>query len=343
LSGMLRRSLMACGTALLLVSGTAAAQLSADETRNAARNLAGDAKTAFEQGDFERARDLFHRAYALVQAPTIAVFEARALGKLHRLVEAEEAYTRAARTPIDHGSPEAFRQAVNEAEAELATLRPRVPRLLVVPTGAGAQHPDLVLRIDGSVVPAALRGVEVPLDPGPHTLTAAVPGNGPIEARFELVEQQHRRVEIAVPAARTPASASAAVAPVASAKHAETHEGSKAPASTPVSWQVPAGFVAGGIGVAGLATGVITGLMATSRHADASEACPAGACDPGSQGWDSAQSFRTLRTVSSVGYVVGIVGVAGGVTLLLTAPKSRPAPAVALSVNVDSVWLEGSF
>ena len=95
--------------------------------------------------------------------------------------------------------------------------------------------------------------------------------------------------------------------------------------------------------VPGLATGMITGLLATSRHADATRECPEGACAPNSSGWEAAQSFRTLRTVSSVGYVVGVVGLAGGITLLLTAPKARPARAMALEVGAGALRLEGSF
>jgi hypothetical protein len=324
------------------MSGAASAQLSADETRNAARNLAGDAKTAFDRGDFERARDLFHRAYALVPAPTIALFEARALAKLNRLVDAEEAYTRAARTNLDAESSEAFRRAVTEAEDELVPLRPRIPRLLIIATGEGAGEPDLALKLDGNLIPAALRGVEIPVDPGRHTLAAVVPGVSPIEVQLELVEKQQKRLEISVPAARREAASLVPGPRVAPPSREQPHE-PPAPAAEPTHWQTPAAIVAGGVGVAGLATGVIAGWMATSRHADATRECPEGACAPDSSGWQDAQSFRTLRTVSSVGYVVGVVGVAGGITLLLTAPKARPARAMALDVGAGVLRLKGSF
>jgi hypothetical protein len=45
----------------------------------------------------------------------------------------------------------------------------------------------------------------------------------------------------------------------------------------------------------------------------------------GSQGAKDLDAFRSLRTVSTIGYVVGGVGIAAGVTLLLTAPESKPA------------------
>jgi hypothetical protein len=66
----------------------------------------------------------------------------------------------------------------------------------------------------------------------------------------------------------------------------------------------------GGVGVAGVAAGIITGLMAGSRHATAEQKCPERSCIEGSEGAEALDSFRTLRTVSTIGYVVGGVGLA---------------------------------
>ena len=48
-------------------------------TRTAARNLAAQAAEAFERQEYEEALDLFQRAGSLIQAPTIALMEARTL------------------------------------------------------------------------------------------------------------------------------------------------------------------------------------------------------------------------------------------------------------------------
>ena len=314
-----------------------------DGTRNAARSLASQGKDAFDKADWEHARDLFHRAYTLVPAPTIALYEGRALAKLRRFVEAEEAYMRAARTSLDAESPEPFRKAVHDAEDDLLALRARMPKVTIVPSGPGAREPELSVTLDGHPLKSALLGVELPIDPGDHTLRAVVPGAAPVQVAFSVVEKQQQKVDLPVPRAgqvsETPKVVNAtpevpeAVAPP--------------PATQPSSWQLPAALVAGGVGVAGVAMGVITGLMAGSRYSKAGRECPDHACAEGSAGWDTVQSFRTLRTVSTVGYVVGGVGLAAGTTLFLLAPAKSKSTARAGSVNVwlnaSSVGVAGAF
>ncbi len=325
--------------ARLLVSSPAAAQLSPDETRNAARDLAGQGKAAFERSDFENARDLLHRAYALVPVPSIAIFEARSLASLGRLVEAEEAYLRASRAKLDANAPDAFRNAAREADEELETLRPRIPKLKVTLSGEGAQTPELVVKIDGREVPPALRGVEMPFDPGKHQVTAQAPGGERVQVQFELVEKEREQVDVNVPAPAQKA-ANASLPPVIEAPTLRRDEPAPAPRS---SWQRPAAFIAGGVGVAGLATGIVTGLMASSRHSAATSACPDNVCQPGGSGWDDVESFRTLRTVSAVGYVVGGVGLVGGVTLWLTAPSDASSRSAFVRVTGDALFVEGAF
>lgn len=308
-----------------------------DNTRNAARNLAEQGRDAFDKSDFERARDLFHRAYELVQAPTLALFEARSLAKLGRLVEAEEAYLRAIRTPLRADSPEAFRKAVRDAEAEEVQLEPRVPKLVVILTGPGAKAPELSVTLDRERVKSALLGVEMPVDPGNHQLEAQLPGVEPTRVPFTIVERERKTLELRVAA---PSSA-----PVATASPTPGPTELRSPPEAPrSSWQRPTAFAAGGLGVAGLGVGVITGLMATSHHGKAEEQCPNNVCVAGSSGEDEVNSFRTLRTVSTVGYVVGAVGLVAGVTLLLTAPAQRPGRAsVSVFMNAGNAGVMGAF
>lgn len=308
-----------------------------DNTRNAARNLAEQGREAFDKSDFERSRDLFHRAYELVQAPTLALYEARALTKLGRLVEAEEAYLRAIRTPLRADSPDAFRKAVRDAEAEELLLEPRVPKLIVVLSGPGAKAPELSVTLDHARVKSALLGVEMPVDPGSHELEASVPGAEASRVPFTIAERERKTVELRVSA---PVSAPVAAKPTQGPRT----ELRSPPEPSRSSWQRPTGFAVGALGIVGLGTGIITGLMSTSHHGKAEEQCPNQACVAGSAGEDELSSFRTLRTVSTVGYVVGAVGVAAGVTLLLTAPAERPGRAsVGLWLNPGSAGVRGAF
>lgn len=324
-----------------LLSSNVLAQAVDDNTRNAARSLAGQGKEAFEQADFEHARDLFHRAYTLVPAPTIALYEGRALTKLRRFVEAEEAFMRAARTTLDAESPEPFRKAVRDAEDDLAALQVKMPKVTIVTSGAGASDPALTVSLDGRPLKSALLGVEMPVDPGTHTLSAVAPGGAPTQVSFTAAEKQRQKVELVVQAG---GKAAPAIAPIV--KPEAPHEPPPRE-SAPSPWHARSGFIAGGVGVAGVVTGIVTGLMAGSRYKEAERECPEQHCVQGGAGWDKVESFRTLRTVSTVGYIVGGLGIAAGTTLLLTAPRKSTASAQAKSVNIwvgpASVGLLGAF
>ena len=78
----------------------------------------------------------------------------------------------------------------------------------------------------------------------------------------------------------------------------------------------------GGIGVAGLAVGAVTGLIAMGKNNDSKQACPNdGACGS-SDAVDAADGARQFGTVSTIAFVAGGVGAALGIVLVLTAPSS---------------------
>lgn len=315
------RLIAACAT--LTVAGSVRAQVVDDSTRSAARDLASQGKASYARGDYEQARDLFHRAYTLVPAPTISVNEARALVKLHRLVEGAEAYMRSVRTSLDSGSPEQFRKAVRESETELLTLRPRIPKLTIVAVGPGSGDPDLTVTFDGAPLNPAVLGVETPVDPGVHHVSAKAPGGEEVTQTFTLEEKQKKRLELVVPAGSAPLAASdlpPAATPPSTAPVAVADTPRAATPTPGTSTQRVLGFVALGVGAAGLTTGIVTGLMAASKYSQAESGCPNRACVDGTDGNDALHGFRSLRTVSTAGYVVGGLGLAGGVTLILTSP-----------------------
>jgi hypothetical protein len=307
-------ALVMCGLSL---SRGAQAEPVDDKTRNAARSLAEQGRDVYDKGDFERARDLFHRAYALVPAPTIALYEGRSLAKLGRLVQAQEAYLRAVRTQLNADSPEPFRKAVHEAEGEEVALEPRIPKVTLTISGPGAQGPELTVTVDGEPTKPELLGVEMPINPGPHVVLAAALGGDQARVPFSIDERERKSVEIKVAAAKIAKAAPPPPPPVEKAPPSEK------PAASPSSWQKPAAFAAGGVGVVGLATGIITGSMAAARYSDAKSQCPNHVCVEGSAGQDKLDSFRSLRTVSTIGYIVGGVGLAASITLFVLLPSDH--------------------
>lgn len=309
------------------------AQVVDDNTRNAARNLAAQGKAAFVQGHYAEARDLLHRAYTLVPAPTIANYEGRALENLHRLVEAEEAYMRAVRTSLDAQSSEQFRDAVRDGENQILALRPRIPKVTIALVGPGANDPNIAVSLDGGELSSAVIGTELQIDPGDHQVTVLVSGAPHVEQSFSVVEGETKRVELAIvhpaeaaqPPIAPPEEAAAPRAPTTPRPEpGEAAKGSATPTQKIVALAV------GGLGVSGLAVGLVAGIVASSRHSDAERLCANNLCVAGSDGANAVQSFHTLRSISTIGYVVGGAGIIGGVSLWLTAPTASRTQALTI-------------
>jgi hypothetical protein len=310
-----------------------------DATKNAARELATQAGDAYRKGDFEKAQDLYRRAYALIPAPSLSVREGRSLEKLGRLVQAAEAYVRTVRTPMGDNAPDAFRDAVKEASEALAQLRPRIPKLTVSVTGIDRKDPALTVTIDGKPLAKALVGVGAPVNPGEHDVVATVSDGRHAEGKITLEESGTKTLELDV--GPPPKGSGVKPAPAASTTPASSKNDAKADTGTSSSQRTWA-YVAMGAGVAGVGLGVATGLMATARHSSAEDACPDQKCPPGSSGMDDVDAFRTLRTVSTIGYIVGVVGVGAGATLWLTAPKNDGV-AIAPTIGPLSAGVRGRF
>lgn len=333
-----------------LLSTSAHAQVD-DETRNAARALAIQGRDAFKAQDYETTVDLMRRAYDLVGAPTVAVFEARALVKLGRLVEAAEAYRRAIRTPIADDSPAAYQQAMSSARAELSELRPRIPKLKVTIEGPGAQEPGLEVRMDGKPVPPALLGVARPVDPGDRKVEAATPSGHGASTTRTLAEGATEEVTLTLAAGQAPFAVAAMASPGdeaaasgATPTSASASAGTMADTgATPGRTQRIFAYTSLGVGVAGLGVGLATGLVALDRLDSAKKECPTRVCAEDSKAQDDYDSFKTFRTVSTTGYVVGIVGVAAGVTLWLTAPRKTEGATVGAYVTPGSAGVKGVF
>jgi hypothetical protein len=308
-------ALLWCGAALAQPAAPAQerGQSPDESTRNAARALAAEGDVLLANGDFSGAVDRFSRAWSLVPAPTIGVRWARALVAQDQYIAAEERYVATVRTPLAADAPPPFHAAVQEATAELAALRPRIPRLTIVRApGVGAVH------LDGKGVPEALLGVPRPIDPGAHEITAA---NASV-VRFELDDGDKKRIELA---------------PLVAGVDPDSAGGRRT-----------AAFVAFGVGGAGLAVGLVAGAIALGKKGDLDDACGEDhGCPAANEG--DLDGFRSAGTVSTVGFVVAGLGAATGALILLTLPDDtgegagRVRPSIGAWVGAGRVGLNGLF
>lgn len=205
----------------------------------------------------------------------------------------------------------------------LAELKPRVPWLRIV--FAANAPAGTVVTYDGAELEPTMIGTDIPVDPGKHVVV--VEATGLPNRRYEVMMEEGKRHTLRV----EPGGG-------ASGAGTEADEG-------PRKTKLMAGFVVGGVGLAGIVAGAVTGGMALQNHSATEKMCPT------HQGCSGdvvrlANEGRTLSTVSTVAFAVGIVGLGIGVPLVLLNRKSNEKPP-AVSVHVTpqgpSIGLSGTF
>ncbi len=334
-----------CAVALLLATASASAQ--SDETaRRAARDLGNEGIDLYEKGEYPTALDRLQRAYRVMPVATLGLWSARALEKNGLLVEASERYLEVTRMQLAPDAPDIQREAVVDAQREYDALQPRVPTITIT-LAAGEVTNGVEIAVDGAPLRAALLGVPIILDPGRHEFQVTRAGKR-LRGEVELVEGERKVVELTFKDAGAPVAPAAAVttAPPPAAPTTLTAPPPAADVGTshPGRAQHIAGFTAVGVGAAGLVVGGIGAGLALKDREDLDALCPLGReqCPPSAE--ELVDEYNGYRTLSSVGFIAGGIAVAGGLVLILTAPRdARSARAVEPWVGLGSAGLRGRF
>lgn len=180
--------------ALLAVLGFVApvgAQDSDDSATTATARALFDEGLAFaDHGQWEQAVDRFRRTLSLRDSHVVRYNLALGLTHTGALVEASEHLTRLV------NDAEAGQDVRAQAEVALDDVRPRIPRLTIRLTGAadGAQ-----VRMDERELPAAMIGVPMLTDPGPHSIAVTRDGREAVGREVDLIEGAREELEIEVP------------------------------------------------------------------------------------------------------------------------------------------------
>lgn len=322
---------------LLLVLNGSAALAQSEADRATARSLAAEGYRALQEEDFETAEDRFRRADALVHAPTLVVDHARALVGLGRLVEAHERYELVLREGVASDAPWVWKRALDDAEAELAALKPRLA--WVVLRVSGPATPEVT--IDGNEVPRAALGVPRATNPGTRTIEAAGPGYLPETNEVTLAEGEER--EIMMTLERAPqAEESRAAEPMEASTPTPEPDEPKELGTSRRTWM----YVSLGVGGAGLLGGGAAGVVAYTKSKDLDDACPTrDRCSPNLQ--DDIDSYDRWRIATGVGLGIGVVGLAAGAYLYFTDPVPGDAALDSASilplVSHDTLGVWGRF
>lgn len=314
----------ACLLVASLVASIASAQPSAaptPEDKALAEGLFQDGRKLMEAGQFKDACPKLAESQRLDPSAGTLLNLAVCHEKDGKIASAWAEYKEAAALSEAVGKKdraELARKRADELEKQLARL--------VLEVAAPAE--GMVIRLNGKELSAAAAaGTGMPVDPGEYTVEATAPGKATWSGKVQI-EAGAGSKKVVIPALPDAAAAPPPAKPV----KPEGPAGPEVPAGpqeTPGdggSTLRTLGFVAGGVGLAGIAVGSVLGVMTLSKAAVTKDGCPE--MDPAClQGWrDAYDEGQTTGLISTIGFGVGVAGLGAGVALLLLS-RSSGAPA----------------
>jgi serine/threonine-protein kinase len=354
-----RRPTTALLTILLGVAATAphrAASAQTAEDKAAAERLFNDAMTLMDRQDYEGACARFAESLRLDAGIGVKLHLADCYEHLGRTASAWATFREAGEMATREGDE----QRADVAKRHAAALEPVLSTLTIT---VAAPAPGLAIERDGVDVGHAQWGLAVPVDPGPHHVSASAPGTRRWETTTH-VPGAHASVTLTVPALE-PAGVAAPAAPQggptagatrsttpAAPDAGGTPDGATgaagaagaAPARLPP--QRIAALAAGGAGVLGIGLGAFFGLQASSHLSDSNAGgnCVGDHCTPA--GTEARNDALSAATASTIAFVAGGVALAAGAVLWFTTPRPA-APHVGLTGTTtgrtSSIVLVGSF
>jgi hypothetical protein len=267
---------------------------------SAAEALFEQGRAALTAGDLETACARFRGSEQIDPAAGTRANLAECEERRGKVATAWEAY-RSALAKLPPGDARA-----SVLEQRIKALEARLPKLtLVLPPSAPK---DTTVR-DGEVTigTSATFGVPLPLDPGLHHLTVEAKGRAsrPLDVSLTEGKTTTLAVEPGSPEV-TPAPPPMTTSPVPGPPAPGANSGG--PPSSAGPW------VVGGIGLAGLVVGTVTGVLLLGDKSTANANCSAGpppTCSTGT-GMSAASAVRTLGPVTTVALGLGAAGVATG-------------------------------
>ncbi len=333
---MLRECVVLVGSALVLLTATPAWSVSVDdataEQRSAAQKMFEAGDELYEGGRYDEAARAFRASYGVISSPNSRLMLARSLRDAGQLVEAFVEYQG---TIADaNASGGRYDEALTSATAEVQAVRAKLA-FVEVNAASASQADELRL---GSRSVSLSGATEVPVEPGEVTVGLFRSGNAVLTETVALAAGDHHTVGTG--------RSGPAAAPKDGAKP------KRAPRSEPLTPPEPApepnstlrtgAYVAGGVGIAGLASFGVLGLLARGKRDSLDDACPQGTCPRSSS--DDIDQGRLYQTLANVGLGIGVLGLAAGTTLfVLSSPDTPESAALRVELGPQRVDLTGRF
>src|SRR4051794_31241637 len=145
-----------------------------------------------QAGNYSTALEQFRDVGQVRMTPQVRFHIASCEEKLGRLVTALGGYQLAFADADSVG--EDFKA---EVDAAVTRLEASIPKL-VIQRGSGAEAAEI--QLDGVALGASSVGVPVPLDPGPHSISAKAPGALPFSQTVTIAEHEQKTVDVVLTA-----------------------------------------------------------------------------------------------------------------------------------------------
>lgn len=295
--------------------------------------LFSDGRRLLQEGQLEAACEKLAESHRLDPAAGTLLNLAECLERRGLTASAWATWLEAAGSARSAGQTEREALARQRAEA----LKPRLA-MLTIQVPEANRLSGLAISRNGTSLGPVLWGTAAPVDSGTQRIVASAPGHETWSA--EVLASDGAATSVLVPLLGRPAALAPPLAPAPGA-----HFGNRGAEAAPTlsassrSGGPPIGsYIAGGVGVLGLAVGTVFGLQAIKKNDQSKDE---DRCPFENECFDDGLKLREeafdAAKLSTVGFLVGGVGIATAAVLWIASPGERDAAAGGAVVGIQRV------
>jgi hypothetical protein len=262
-----------------------------------------------QAGNYSSALEQFREVGQVRMTPQVRFHIASCEEKLGRLVTALGGYQLAFADADSVGDD--FKA---EVDAAVTRLQASIPKLLIQ-RGSGAEAAEI--QLDGVTLGASSVGVPVPLDPGPHAISAKAPSALPFSQTVTILENEQKTVDVKLEPEPQEARPAATV-----------------DTGTPVEKGNPrlVPYVIGGVGIASLIGSGVLFALRQSTYSDLEAQCGPNHDQCPSSAASDYSNLKVYNVTSQVALGVGVACIGTSVTMLLLQRKHSAPTSAAMTI-----------
>jgi len=296
---------------------------------------------AMNSGEHEQAVAKFRESYNIVASPNSQLMLGRALMKLNRLMDAYRELEQAVKRATDLAATQVkYQKTAESAKREMEDLRGELAFVTVLP------GTEVIL--GGRKLSAADWGKPQPMMPG-RTKVEIVASDGRTREKNIRLDPGMNKV---LTADFSSSSSRVSRGEDSDKEEAETREESSS-SSAPLTSRRNLGYIAGGVGLVGIAGFAATALYANSTFGDPADDCSEQGtsttrklCSKTDLG--NAEAKGRMMGASYVMLGIGVLGIGAGTYLIFSKDSSAsasnaPLQMTALGIGPGSITLKGTF